>query len=243
MSERGKRYQTALETIDREKLHAPAEALQKIKEVAAANFDETIELHLRLGIDPRHADQAVRGTLSLPHGTGKDIRVLVFAQGDKAREAREAGADFVGDQDLAERIQGGWLEFDVAIAAPDTMSIVGKLGPILGPRKLMPNPKSGTVTNDVAKAVKELKAGRIEYRNDKEGNVHTVIGRKSFPIESLAENYSTVVEEILRAKPASSKGRFIRSVSVGSTMGPALRIDPNAVRDLSQLKEPAPAGA
>lgn len=243
MPGKGKRYNGALESFDRDKLYAPGEALAFVHRNAKAKFDETIELAVRLGIDARQADQAVRGTVALPKGTGKDVRVVVFAQGDKAREAAGAGATEVGSEDLAEKIQKGWTDFDVAIATPDMMPVVGKLGRILGPRGLMPNPKSGTVSPDVAKAVSEVKAGKVEYRNDKFGNVHVVIGKASFPLEDLAANYGAVMDEILRAKPASSKGRYMISVAVSSTMGPGVRIDPNNPRDVrlpaEQLEEVA----
>lgn len=247
---RGKRYRELVEKIDREKLYTPGEALRLVKEAANTKFDESIELNFRLGVDPSHADQQVRGTVPLPSGTGREIKVAVFAQADKAREATEAGADEVGAEDLAEKIQGGWMEFDVAIATPDMMSVVGKLGKVLGPRGLMPNPKSGTVTQDVAKAVQEVKAGKIEYRTDKQANVHTVIGKSSFELEALVANYQAVVEEIVRAKPAASKGRYMRSVTISSSMGPGIRIDPNRARDVDlsatsddQAAEPAEAAA
>lgn len=243
MSAKGRRYKGALETIDQDKLHTPGEALALVHQNAKAKFDETIELATRLGIDARQADQAVRGTVALPKGTGKDVRVVVFAQGDKAREAKEAGAMEVGSEDLAEKIQKGWMDFDIAIATPDMMPVVGKLGRILGPRGLMPNPKSGTVSPDVAKAVTEVKAGKVEYRNDKFGNVHVVIGKASFPLEDLVENYLAVIEEILRAKPAGSKGRYMISLALSSTMGPGIHIDPNNPRDVAlpakQLEEVA----
>lgn len=228
----GKRYTEAAQKLDRDKLYTPGEALDLVKSLATAKFDETIELNFRLGVDPRKADQGVRGTISLPKGTGKPIRVVVFAQADKAREAREAGADEVGDAELAQKIEKGWLDFDVAIATPDMMPVVGKLGRILGPRNLMPNPKSGTVTPDVAKAVKEVKGGRIEYKNDKQANIHTIIGKASFSKEDLAANYQAVVDEVLRAKPSAAKGKYIKGLSVSSTMGPGVRIDPNLVKEL-----------
>lgn len=242
---KGKRYSEAVQTFDRDKLYTPGEAVALVKQNARAKFDETIELSVLLGIDARQADQAIRGGISLPRGTGKDVRVVVFAQGDKAREAREAGALEVGDQDLAKRIEGGWTDFDVAIATPDMMPVVGKLGKILGPRGLMPNPKSGTVTSDVVKAVNEVKAGKIEYRNDKLGNVHAVIGKGSFESEALAENYLAVVDEIVRAKPAAAKGKYIKTISVSSTMGPGVKIDPSKLRDVSipQSSEPEPVGS
>ena len=241
---RGKRYSEASALVDRDKLYKPGEALSILKQMAKAKFDESIELSFLLGIDARKADQALRGTVTLPKGTGKTARVIAFAQGDKAREAQEAGADEVGAQDLADRIQGGWTDFDVAVASPDMMPIVGKLGKILGPRGLMPNPKSGTVTPDVGKAVREVKGGKVEYRNDKFGNVHAIIGKASFPLEDLVENYLAIVEEILRSKPASSKGRYIKTMAVSSTMGPGVRIDPNVPRDVTIPKEEvAAAGA
>src|SRR5579872_3210208 len=237
MSHQGKRFANAMKGYDREKFYSPGEALNLAKSLASAKFDETVELSLRLGVDPRKADQQVRGSVSLPRGTGKSIRVAVFAQGDKAREASEAGAEIVGAQDLADQVQKGFTDFDVAIATPDMMPVVGKLGKILGPRGLMPNPKSGTVTPDVAKAVKEVKAGKIEYRTDRQANAHTVIGKSSFDSEALADNYLAVVDEVLRAKPAAAKGKYIKSATVASTMGPGIRIDP------ARLRELAPEGA
>lgn len=233
MSIKGKRLKGAFESFDREHLYTPGEALAVVGKNATAKFDETIELSLLLGIDARKADQAVRGTIKLPKGTGKDLRVVAFAQGDKAREAKEAGAMEVGGEDLAKRIQEGWLDFDVAIATPDMMPVVGKLGKVLGPRGLMPNPKSGTVTPDLTKAIAEVKAGKIEYRNDKFGNVHAVIGKASFPAEDLAENYLAVTDEILRSKPSSAKGKYVKSITVSSTMGPGVRIDPNRAREIT----------
>lgn len=232
MGKRGKRYTALLEKVDRERLYKPGEALRLVKELASSGFDETIELNLRLGVDPSKADQQVRGSVSLPKGTGRDVRVAVFAQGEKVKEAEAAGADHVGGEDLAERIEGGWLEFDAAIATPDMMPVVGKLGKILGPRGLMPNPKSGTVTMDIAKGVQDVKAGRIEYRTDRQANIHTVIGKASFPLESLVENYLAVVDEILRAKPAAAKGRYVTSITLSPSMGPGIRIDPSSPRDL-----------
>jgi large subunit ribosomal protein L1 len=231
MAHKGKRYRKALEIYDREKFYVPAEALDLAKTLATAKFDETVELTLRLGVDPRKADQQVRGSVSLPRGTGKTVRVAVFAQGEKAREAEEAGAEVVGAQDLADRIQKGWTDFDVAIASPDMMPVVGKLGKILGPRGLMPNPKSGTVTPDVARAVREVKAGKIEYRTDRQANVHTVIGKASFSAGDLAVNYLAVVDEVLRAKPAAAKGKYLKSVTLAPSMGPGVRVD------VARLKE------
>lgn len=243
MSQKGKRYSQASENFDRDKLYAPGEALAIVKENAKAKFDETIELTVLLGIDARKADQAIRGGISLPKGTGKDVRVVVFAQGDKAREARDAGAMEVGDQELAKKIEGGWTDFDVAIATPDMMPVVGKLGKILGPRGLMPNPKSGTVTPDVTKAVSEVKAGKIEYRNDKFGNVHAIIGKASFSLDSLAENYLAVIDEIMRAKPSAAKGKYVKTINVSSTMAPGVKIDPTRLRDISLPETTEPVGA
>lgn len=232
MSNRGKRYDAAVARYDRSKFYEPVEALQLVKDMATSKFDETVELNLLLGLDVRKADQQVRGTVSLPKGTGKELRVVVFAQAERAREAEEAGADVVGDKDLAERIEKGWTDFDIAIATPDMMPVVGRLGKILGPRGLMPNPKSGTVTTDVAKTVREFKAGKIEYKTDRQANVHTIIGKASFSVEDLAANYMTVVDEILRAKPSAAKGKYIKSVAVSSTMSPGVRIDPNEAKKL-----------
>lgn len=227
---RGKKYQDSAKLIERGKLYDPKEALQLVKDLAKAKFDETVEVHVKLGVDPRHADQQVRGTVGLPHGTGKTRRVLVFAKGDKAKEAEEAGADFVGAEELAEKIQGGWTDFDVAVATPDMMSVVGKLGKILGPRGLMPNPKSGTVTMDIARTIRELKAGRIEFRVDKTAIVHAPIGKASFTTEQLEENFNTLIEALVKAKPAAAKGQYMKSISVCSTMSPGIKINPAALR-------------
>lgn len=233
MSKKSKAQTDALRRFDRNTLYAPSDALELVTTLAHAKFDESVDAVFTLGIDPRKADQLVRGTVSLPHGTGKSVRVLVFAESDAAREAEEAGADVVGGQELAEEITGGRaLDFDIAIASPDMMPHVGKLGPILGPRGLMPNPKSGTVTPDVAKAVTEFKAGRVEYRNDRYGNVHLPVGRVSFDPPKLVENFGTAADELIRARPAAAKGRFIRKVAVSSTMGPGVRIDPGGVEEL-----------
>ena len=226
MSRRGKKYVDATRRFDREQLYPPAEAFELVKSLASRNFGETVEVTFRLGIDPRKADQMIRGTVSLPHGTGKDVRVAVFAAGDAARQAQEAGADIVGADDLVSRVQEGFLDFDVAIATPDMMSQVGRLGRILGPRGVMPNPKTGTVTNDVAKTVAEFKAGKVEYRTDRHGNVHVPIGKVSFDVDALVANFRAVLDEILRAKPAAAKGRYIKSITASSTMGPSVRIDP-----------------
>jgi large subunit ribosomal protein L1 len=232
--QRGKKYRAATERFDRQHLYPPAEAIDLVKELAPASFDETVELAVRLGVDPRKADQIVRGTLTLPAGTGKTARVVAFAAGDAAAEAREAGADLVGADDLVNRVQGGFLDFDVANATPDMMGQVGKLGRLLGPRGLMPNPKTGTVTTDVGRAVREFKGGRIEYRTDKVGNVHVPIGKISFSKEQLLQNFHAVIEELTRAKPAAAKGRYLRGVTVSSTMGPGVRVDPAHARELDE---------
>lgn len=225
MANRGKKYRNAAATLDRTARYSIEEAVPKIKEAAYASFDETMEIACRLGVDPRHADQVVRGTVVLPHGIGKNVRVLVIAQGEKYTEAQEAGADLVGAQDIVDKISGGWLEFDTVITTPDMMGQVGKLGRILGPRGLMPNPKSGTVTFDIARAVKEAKAGKIEFRVDKTGNLHAPIGKLSFENEKLIENFRTLIDTILRAKPASTKGIYLRNITISSTMGPGFKID------------------
>ncbi|MEL7668329.1 MAG: 50S ribosomal protein L1 [Actinomycetota bacterium] len=229
---RGKKFEAAAGAVDRDRLYTPLEAIRLAKEVAPAKFDETVEVHFRLGIDTRQADQQVRGSVSLPQGTGKTVRVAVFAQGEKAKEAEEAGADVVGADDLVERISGGFLDFDATVATPDMMAKVGRLGKILGTRGLMPNPKLGTVTMDVARVVKELKAGRVEYRADKYGIAHVGIGKKSFTPEALVDNYAALLDEILRAKPSSSKGRYIKSITVSTTMGPGIKVDPLKTRNL-----------
>jgi large subunit ribosomal protein L1 len=231
VSRTGKKYVDAARKFDRDRLHTPAEAFDLVKSLAKRNFDETVEITFRLGIDPRKADQMIRGTVSLPHGTGKAVRVAVFATGDGAREAQEAGADVVGADDLVARVQEGFLDFDVAIATPDLMSQVGRLGRTLGPRGVMPNPKTGTVTNDIGKTVAEFKAGKVEYRTDRNGNVHVPIGKVSFERDALLANFQAVLDEILRNKPAASKGRYIKSIATSSTMGPGIRIDPSAATD------------
>jgi large subunit ribosomal protein L1 len=232
MPKYGKKHRSAQEKIDKNALYAPLEGVRLAKDVASANFDETLEVHFRLGIDTRQADQQVRGSVSLPNGTGKTVRVAVFAEGDKAREAEAAGADIVGSDDLVERIQGGFLDFDATVATPDQMSKVGRLGKILGTRGLMPNPKLGTVTQDVGRVVKELKAGKVEYRADKFGIAHVGIGKLSFDANALVENYSAVLDEILRAKPAAAKGKYMKSVVLSSTMGPGIKLDPSKTRNL-----------
>jgi large subunit ribosomal protein L1 len=222
---RGKRFRAAYEVVDRDHHYEPAEAVALLKRTASANFDETVELHIRLGVNVRHADEQVRGTLALPHGTGGDVTVVVFAEGEKAREASEAGADFVGSDDLADRVEAGWTDFDVAIATPDQMPKVGRLGRVLGPQGLMPNPKVGTVTEDVSKAVEESKSGKIEYRTDRQAVIHLSIGKASFEPRALLENYAAVIDEIVKAKPAAAKGRYLLSVTLTSTMGPGIKVD------------------
>jgi large subunit ribosomal protein L1 len=234
MPQRGKKYIDATRRFDRARIHSPAEALGLVKSLSSRNFDETVEAAFRLGVDPRKADQMLRGAVSLPNGTGKSVRVAVFAQGPGAQEAKDAGADVVGADDLIERIQGGFLDFDIAIATPDMMGKVGKLGRLLGPRGLMPNPKTGTVTPEVGKAVTDFKGGRIEYRTDRYGNVHMPIGKASFTQKALIENYQAGLDELIRAKPAASKGRYLKSVTVSSTMGPGIRVDPTKIRDLAE---------
>ena len=236
----GKRYRQARGQIDREQTYSPVEAIRMLKGFDGVKFDETVEVHFRLGLNVRHADQQLRGTLMLPHGTGRDVRVAVFAEGDKAREAEEAGADVVGTADLATKIEGGFDDFDVAVATPDQMSVVGRLGRILGPRGKMPNPKTGTVTNDVGKAVRETKAGKLEYRTDRGANVHVVIGKKSFDERMLVENYAALLEEIVRAKPSAAKGRYIRTITLTSTMGPGIHVDPARTRGIVEELEEQP---
>jgi len=227
---KGKRYRDAAASVERDQLYTPLAAVRLAKETAKAKFDESVEVHFRLNIDTRQADQQLRGSVSLPHGTGRDVRVAVFAEGEAARDAEAAGADVVGSDDLVEKISGGFTDFDATVATPDQMSKVGKLGKVLGPRGLMPNPKLGTVTNDVAKVVRELKAGKVEYRADKYGIAHVAIGKASFDEAALVENYGTVLDEILRAKPAASKGRYIKSITIATTMGPGIKIDSSITR-------------
>jgi len=222
---RGKRYKQAVQSIDRSKYYAVEEAAELVKKNATAKFDETVDLALKLGVDPRQADQMVRGTVTLPHGAGKSVKLLVFAKGEKAREAEEAGADIVGSDELIEKVQSGWMDFDVAVATPDMMSAVGKLGRILGPKGLMPSPKSGTVTFDLAQAVKEIKAGKIEFRVDKNANIHVAVGKTSFDSKQIAENALAVIESIMKAKPAASKGTYLRRICISSTMGPGIKLD------------------
>ncbi len=239
MSAAGKRYREALGQVDREREYLPGDAIRLVKQLPTAKFDETVELAFRLGIDPRKADQMVRGTVSLPHGTGKSVRVAVFAAGEKAREAREAGADVIGGEDLVEEVLKGNIEFDAAVATPDMMSAVGKAGRVLGPRGLMPNPKTGTVTFDIAKAVQDIKAGKLEYRTDRTGNLHLIIGKRSFDERRLVDNYLAVVDEILRAKPSAAKGRYVKSLTVSTTMGPGIRIDTARIKDVETAAVPA----
>lgn len=234
MGKKGKKYIEAKKKVDREKRYSMEEALDLLPQISYAKFDETVEVALRLGVDPRHADQMVRGSVTLPHGLGKKVRVLVFAKGQKEKEAIEAGADYVGAEDLVEKIQKGWLEFDKAVATPDMMGLVSKLGKILGPRGLMPNPKMGTVTFDIAKTVKELKAGRIEFRVDKAGNLHAPVGKLSFGKEKLLENIDTFLETVLRLKPPTSKGTYVKGIAISTTMSPGIKIDPNYVKKLTK---------
>ena len=232
MAKHGRKFTTSQRTIEPDRRYTPLEGVRLLKTLEGAKFDETVEVHFRLGVDVRHADQIVRGTTVLPHGTGKEMRVAVFAEGDKAREVEEAGADIVGSDDLAQQIQEGVFDFDIAIATPDMMGTVGKLGRILGPRGLMPNPKSGTVTFDVGKAVSDAKGGKVEYRTDRSGIIHLSIGKKSFTEEMLVENYGAVLDEIVRAKPAAAKGKYIKSVHIAATMSPSIELDPARTRDL-----------
>jgi large subunit ribosomal protein L1 len=238
MARHGKTYADARAKVDREREYTPHEAVRLIKEVKRAKFDESVEVHIRTGLNVRHADEQLRGTIALPHGLGKEVKIAVFAKGDKAREAEEAGADYVGAEDLAERVQNeGFTDFDVAIATPDMMPIVGRLGRILGPQGKMPNPKVGTVTMDVRKAVEESKAGKVEYRTDRTAIVHMTVGKTSFGDQQLLENYQAVIEELIRAKPSAAKGKYIRSIVMASTMGPGIKVDPSRTRDLIENAE------
>jgi large subunit ribosomal protein L1 len=231
--QRSKAYRAAAVKVDRDQLYSPVAAVKLVKQTATTKFDGTVDVAMRLGVDPRKADQMVRGTVNLPHGTGKTARVLVFANGDKAEEARAAGADQVGGDELIEKVGGGYLDFDAAVATPDMMGKVGRLGRVLGPRGLMPNPKTGTVTADVAKAVSDIKGGKIEFRVDRQSNLHFIIGKASFSERQLAENYAAALDEVLRLKPASSKGRYLRKVTLSSTMGPGVNVDPNRTRNVA----------
>ncbi len=236
---RSKAYRKAAELVDGEKLYAPLDAAKLAKETSTTKYDATVEVAMRLGVDPRKADQMVRGTVNLPHGTGKTARVIVFAAGDKAAEAEAAGADVVGSDELVERIQKGFLDFDAAIATPDQMAKVGRVARVLGPRGLMPNPKTGTVTQDVGKAISDIKGGKINFRIDKQANLHLVIGKASFEPEKLAENYAAALDEVLRAKPSSSKGKYVKKVTFTTTMGPGIQVDPNRTRNLASPEETA----
>jgi large subunit ribosomal protein L1 len=239
VSRHGRAFLEARQRVDREHEYQPAEAVRMVKELGRAKFDESVEVHVRTGLNVRHADEQLRGTVALPHGMGKDVTVAVFAKGDKAREAEEAGADVVGAEDLAERVQGGFTDFDVAIATPDMMPVVGRLGRILGPQGKMPNPRVGTVTPDVAKAVSESKAGKVEYRTDRTANVHLTIGKTSFEENALLENFTAIMEEIIRAKPSGAKGRYIKSITLTSTMGPGIKVDFSRSRSDQEAGSPA----
>jgi large subunit ribosomal protein L1 len=239
VSKHGRRYREALAKVDREREYEPAEAVALVKSLSSGKFDESVEMHVRTGLNVRHADEQLRGTIALPNGLGKDVKIAVFAQGEKVREAEEAGADVVGGEDLAKRIEEGFDDFDVAIATPDMMSVVGRLGRVLGPSGKMPNPKVGTVTMDVAKAVEESKSGKVEYRTDRTAIVHMVIGKASFEVRQLLENYAAVIEELIRAKPSVAKGRYLRTITMTSTMGPGVKVDSSRTRD---IVEEAPAG-
>jgi large subunit ribosomal protein L1 len=234
---RSKQYQAAAATVDQDTVYTPYSAMAFAKKSGSTKFDSTVDVAMRLGVDPRKADQMVRGTVNLPHGTGKTARVLVFATGDRAEAAREAGADHVGADELVEKVAGGWLDFDAVVATPDMMGKVGRLGRVLGPRGLMPNPKTGTVTPDVAKAVSDIKGGKIEFRVDRHANLHFIVGKASFSQEQLAENYAAALEEVLRLKPASSKGRYIKKITVSTSMGPGIPVDPNRTRNVAAPDE------
>ncbi|HEY7965836.1 MAG TPA: 50S ribosomal protein L1 [Solirubrobacteraceae bacterium] len=239
MARHGRRITEARAAIDREREHSPAEAIAAIKATSAAKFDESIEVHIRTGLNVRHADEQLRGTIALPNGIGRDVTIAVFAQGDAAREAQEAGADYVGAEDLAKRVEEGFTDFDVAIATPDMMPVVGRLGRILGPSGKMPNPKVGTVTPDVRRAVEESKSGKVEYRTDRTAIVHLVIGKRSFEARQLLENYAAVLDEVIRAKPSAAKGRYLRSITLASTQGPGIKVDPTRTRDIVEEAPPA----
>jgi large subunit ribosomal protein L1 len=232
MAKHGKTFVEARSNVDREREYQPAEAVKLVKDLKRAKFNESVEIHVRTGLNVRHADEQLRGTIALPHGLGKEVKIAVFAQGDKAREAEEAGADIVGAEDLAKRVEEGFTDFDVAIATPDLMPVVGRLGRVLGPQGKMPNPKVGTVTMDVRRAVEESKAGKVEYRTDRTAIVHLVIGKVDFPEQQLLENYAAVIEELIRAKPSAAKGRYLRTITMASTMGPGVKVDPSRTRDI-----------
>jgi large subunit ribosomal protein L1 len=239
LSKHGKTFLAAREQVDREREHTPPEAIALLKGLPGPKFNETVEVHVRTGLNVRHADEQLRGTIALPNGLGKEVRIAVFAQGDKAREAEEAGADVVGAEDLAKRVEEGFTDFDVAIATPDLMPVVGRLGRVLGPQGKMPNPKVGTVTMDVRRAIQESKAGKVEYRTDRTANVHLAIGKKDFTDRQLLENYAAIIDELIRAKPSGAKGRYLRTITLASTMGPGVKVDPSRTRDI--LEETAPA--
>jgi large subunit ribosomal protein L1 len=243
VSGHGRRYAEGLAQVDRERDYQPAEAVALVRSLSSAKFDESIEVHVRTGLNVRHADEQLRGTVALPNGLGKDVKIAVFAQGEKAQEAEQAGADVVGGEDLAKRVEEGFDDFDVAIATPDMMSVVGRLGRLLGPAGKMPNPKVGTVTMDVGKAVEESKSGKVEYRTDRTAIVHLVIGKASFEDRKLLENYATVVEELIRAKPSAAKGRYLRGITMSSTMGPGVKVDPSRTRDIIEEASAATAAA
>jgi large subunit ribosomal protein L1 len=243
MPKHGKKYLEVKQKVDRTRLYTPAEAIKLVKETKRANFDETVEVHVRTGLNVRHADEQLRGTIALPHGLGKEVTIAVFAQGDKVAEAEAAGADFVGGEDLAKKIQDGWTDFDVAIATPDMMPVVGRLGRILGPQGKMPNPKVGTVTMDVGKAVEEAKAGKVEYRTDRTAIVHLSLGKSSFDETKLLENYAAVIDELIRAKPSAAKGKYLRSVTVATTHGPGVKVDPSRTRDITETEGTQAAAA
>ena len=239
MSKHGKTFLEARGKVDREREHTPVEAISLLKSLPGPTFNETVEIHVRTGLNVRHADEQLRGTIALPNGLGKEVRIAVFAQGEKAKEAEEAGADVVGAEDLAKRVEEGFTDFDVAIATPDLMPVVGRLGRVLGPQGKMPNPKVGTVTMDVKKAIQESKAGKVEYRTDRTANVHLAIGKKDFSERQLLENYAAIIDELIRAKPSGAKGRYLRTITLASTMGPGVKVDPSRTRDI--LEETAPA--
>lgn len=232
MAKHSKRYVETRKKVDREELYEPQAAMELVKETSTANFDETVELHAKLGVNPKHADQNIRGTVVLPNGTGREVKVIVFAKGEKIKEAEEAGADVVGGEELAEKIEGGWLDFDIAVATPDMMSVVGKLGRILGPQGLMPNPKAGTVTFELEKSIKDIKAGKIEYRVDKAGIIHLPIGKVSFSVDELMGNFKVIMDTLVRERPAAAKGKYLRSVVISSTMGPGIRVNTAAIMTL-----------
>ena len=241
MSKHGKTFLEARSQVDREREHTPAEAMQLIKSLPGPKFNETVEIHVRTGLNVRHADEQLRGTVALPNGLGKEVTIAVFAQGDKAKEAEEAGADIVGAEDLAKRVEDGFTDFDVAIATPDLMPVVGRLGRVLGPQGKMPNPKVGTVTMNLTQAITEAKAGKIEYRTDRTAIVHLPIGKKEFTERQLLENYAAIIEELIRAKPSAAKGRYLRTITLASTMGPGVKVDPSRTRDILEEVAPAPA--